>query len=321
MRLRNASVLYGLMTVAAGLPTSATAQVPTIDAVRSQYDTGDRARRSAAILAAGKPVRYQDVLRDPDNIALNIAYAKTQIRKGDLLGASATLERVLILAPGNLAARIMYGVVLFRQGNNTAAERQLKLVMRFKLPARLRSELQIYVDDLERRKRQTRGWIMTHAGVQFDTNRSAGPDSGTAETTGGIVRLGRRGKARSDWAFATVGRAYVEHDLRMARRHRLFASASWYRLDQARLHRFSFQAVQLSAGGVIDFGTWSLRPELFLRHVTLSHEMLSQSIGGRLTAHYQFNGATDAFVWGSIEGSRHNNIHESPTLRLRSGMD
>jgi len=72
---------------------------------------------------------------------------------------------------------------------------------------------------------------------------------------------------------------------------------------------------------VIDFGTWSLRPEIFLRHVMLSHELLSQSIGGRLTGHTQFDGATDAFVWGSIEGSRYNNIHESPTLRRRSGMD
>lgn len=48
-------------------------------------------------LISDSDVTYEQVLKNPDNPALNAAYARGQIKRGDLLGASTTLERILLV--------------------------------------------------------------------------------------------------------------------------------------------------------------------------------------------------------------------------------
>lgn len=52
------------------------------------------------------------VLKDPGTLDLACRYAQTQIRKGDLLGASPTLERILLVRPDLPRVRVLYAVVL-----------------------------------------------------------------------------------------------------------------------------------------------------------------------------------------------------------------
>ena len=297
----------------------------SVDSARSgifsSMSLDERRRRSAALLAGGKRVTFQDVLRDPDNVALNIAYARSQIANRDLLGASATLERVLLIAPDNLLARLLYGVTLYRLGSNVEAEKHLRIVLKFRLPPRVRSEIEIYVEDITHRKQQTRGQLFLYSGVQFDTNRNVGPNGGLIETTGGVVPIAGRNRAKSDWGLTTIARIRVDHDLKMARRHRVFAEVGLYRTDQARLHRFSFQTVNVTVGAVVDFGVWNLKPEAFVQYSTLSHEFLSRAIGGRLTGQYQFDRTIDLFAWGSAAAVDYNGTSETPALRRRSGME
>lgn len=287
----------------------------------ARLSVDEQRRRSAALLAGGKRVTFQDVLRDPDNVALNIAYARRQIADRDLLGASATLERVLLIAPGNLLARLLYGVTLYRLGSNIEAEKHLRIVLKFRLPPRLRNEIEIYLDDIVHRKQQTRGQLFVFSGVQFDTNRNVGPDGGLVETTVGTVPLTGRNRAKSDWGLTTIARVRIDHDLKMARRHRVFAEFGLYRTDQRTLHQFSFQAIDVALGAIVDFGVWNLKPEIFLQYTTLSHEFLSRAFGGRLTGHYLLNRNTDVFAWGSAATVGYNGISEAPWLRRRAGMD
>ena len=48
---------------------------------------------------SGAPVSYQDVLADPDNLELNLRFARTQVAQGNVRGAAATLERILLIDP------------------------------------------------------------------------------------------------------------------------------------------------------------------------------------------------------------------------------
>ena len=54
----------------------------------------------------GRDVTLEEVMRDPDNQQLNYAFALTQIRQGDLLGALSTLERMLLRSPGQPRVRL-----------------------------------------------------------------------------------------------------------------------------------------------------------------------------------------------------------------------
>jgi hypothetical protein len=70
-------------------------------------------------------INYPDVLKDPDNIVLNFKYAQQQIRDNNVLGAAATLERILIIDPSIHKVRLLYAVVLFRLDNLIEAKREL----------------------------------------------------------------------------------------------------------------------------------------------------------------------------------------------------
>ena len=62
----------------------------------------------------GPDVTYEQILADPDNLSLNMRYAQTQIRNGDIKGASGTLERMMILMPDNMNIKLLYAAVLYR---------------------------------------------------------------------------------------------------------------------------------------------------------------------------------------------------------------
>ena len=58
------------------------------------------------------PIPFKQVLSAPDNVQLNIDYARQQIAAGDLKEAGATLERILLLNPTLYDVRVLYGLVL-----------------------------------------------------------------------------------------------------------------------------------------------------------------------------------------------------------------
>ncbi|WP_303980791.1 M48 family metallopeptidase [Dongia mobilis] len=74
-------------------------------------------------LPSTETVTYDQVLADPDNIELSYLYAISQIRKADLLGASATLDRLILLAPKEPNIRALRAIVLYRLDNLREAEK------------------------------------------------------------------------------------------------------------------------------------------------------------------------------------------------------
>ena len=103
------------------------------------FETSGRWRRSGLLLSvalvfgavAAGPVMAQDfeaVLATPDDPDLNLAYARAAADIGDLNGAAAALERVLIADPNRHGARLFYAVLLFRLDDLQGAREQLDLL-------------------------------------------------------------------------------------------------------------------------------------------------------------------------------------------------
>lgn len=67
----------------------------------------------------------EDLFDDPTNLEKNFALLEEQTRQGDLLGASTTLERILILDPSSKLARVLLSEVQFNLGNLTSAKTTL----------------------------------------------------------------------------------------------------------------------------------------------------------------------------------------------------
>jgi len=59
------------------------------------------------------PVSYADVLTKPDDTALIVCFARGQINNGNVTGAVATLERILLIAPDAANVRYLYAIALY----------------------------------------------------------------------------------------------------------------------------------------------------------------------------------------------------------------
>ncbi len=106
---------------------------------------------AAAVLAAGAAraaandnPTFEQILAAPDDVDLNLAYAKAQANSGHLLDAAAALERVLMSHPNAASVRLFYAVVLYRLGDLQGANTQLALVDSAQLQPVGRSELMRY---------------------------------------------------------------------------------------------------------------------------------------------------------------------------------
>jgi hypothetical protein len=97
-----------------------------------------------AFAASNDNPTFEQVLAAPDDVDLNLAYAKAQANDGHLLDAAAALERILMSHPNAASVRLFYAVVLYRLGDLQDANTQLALVDSAQLQPLGRSELNRY---------------------------------------------------------------------------------------------------------------------------------------------------------------------------------
>ncbi|MCM8794329.1 MAG: tetratricopeptide repeat protein [Candidatus Omnitrophica bacterium] len=91
----------------------------------------------------GEEISYEQILADPDNVELNIRYARAQIARGNLKAAATALERILLIDPSLAQVQLLYGIVLFRLDNTEEAERMLIAVRGMEIPPSLREEVDL----------------------------------------------------------------------------------------------------------------------------------------------------------------------------------
>lgn len=99
---------------------------------------------------------FEAVLAAPDDPDVNLAFARDAISQGDLIGAAAALERVLIADPNRHGARLLYAVVLYRLEDLQGARDQLDLLEPVTLTPLQRAEAAKYRGKIERGRSATR---------------------------------------------------------------------------------------------------------------------------------------------------------------------
>lgn len=103
----------------------------------------------AAVAGQAKAQDFEAVLAAPDDIPLNLAFARAQVLEGNLSVAASTLERVLITDPNLHSARLFYAVVLFRLGDLQGAQEELRRLEGVDLSPLQRAEAQGYTRRIE----------------------------------------------------------------------------------------------------------------------------------------------------------------------------
>lgn len=248
---------------------------------------GAAAERAAAAAekraAPGDTVTYAEVLANPDDARLNYRWARKQIQDGDLKGASATLERILLVDPGLADIRLLYAVVLYRLNDLSESLRELKALEGAELPDAAKKERAEYAAAVEKRLKKNHLTGRLSLGFEYDTNRNAAPAAGTRLFNGLPFTLTGTGLRRDDTSLLFLANVEARRDL--AHGHQVFGSFDYYRAEQNLLPQLNLQAYSPAVGAVLlPAPGWTVTPTLSFDHVLLEQStfLRNRALGVRV---------------------------------------
>ena len=246
---------------------------------------GDAQKLSAdaeKLSAPGPDITYAQVMERPDDPALNYAYARAQVRRGDLKGAASTLERMLMVDPSLHNIRLFYAIVLYRLDNLVESGRELETLRGSGAPADVREEAGKYLKAIRRKQRTTILSGSLGTGFEYDYNRNASPASGKRLFAGAELPLTGDSRRQGDSAYIFTGNAGVKRGFGAGNRHEAFGSFSYYRADQKHVESVSLRAFSYRAGVKYRAGLTEITPRLFLDHVLLARKRFMDNTGAAL---------------------------------------
>lgn len=269
------------------------AKRPTLEQQRNEAET-NVSNEAAKYYAPGQDVTYEQILADPDNMELNYRYARTQVRKGDLKGAAATLERMLLINPNLPRIRLFYGVVLYRLDNVVEAQRELDVLHDAKLPEPLGSEVEGYRKLVASRLKKNHIAGRAGVGFQYDTNRNAAPANGERLFSDTPIALTPSSQRRDDTSI--VGIAGLDYRRDVGNGQALFGSANYYQAEQTLVKILNLKAYSLQAGGVYTRGRDTITPTLVFDHVELAQQTYLRDRGVDVRYEHKVGKQGDVYV-------------------------
>jgi len=269
----------------------------------------------------GPRVTYQQVLADPDNIDLNFRYALTQIRDGNVRGAGATLERILLIQPDLATVRVLFAIVLFRLDNLDEAERELRAVRDLDLTDDLREQIDSYLDQIQTRRKKTKFTIAVNFSGQYDWNRNAASASGErlafgipTVTTGGSTR-------QDDLAMNGLAQFAFNHDVGAQKRHMMLGGVVYYQGEQTQQDDLDLQAVSSDFGFELDYAPDTITPRLIYENILLSREKYFDAFGASVDWNRDLSNTWAIFGSARVKYQTYQNITSSTTATQRSGRN
>ncbi|HVE13500.1 MAG TPA: tetratricopeptide repeat protein [Elusimicrobiota bacterium] len=244
---------------------------------------------------SGETVTYEQVLAAPDNPDLNYRYALAQARRGDLKGASATLERMLLVSPNQARIRLFYAAVLYRLDNDEEALRQLdRLKAMPRLPKDVLAEASHYRSLVASRLKKNHLAGRIGGGIQYDTNRNAAPSSGERLFLDIPIPLSLASQRRDDASIVAIGGLDYRRELEDG--PSLFASGSYYQAEQTLVKALNLKAYSASAGAVWQRGRDTLTPALVFDHIQLAQQTYLRDRGFDLRYEHKIDRNGDVYA-------------------------
>jgi hypothetical protein len=272
-------------------------------------------------LPSAGDVTYDQVLENPDDLMLSYRFALKQIADGDLLGASATLDRLILLAPQEPNIRALRAIVLYRLGNLREAKDEFEQLLVLDLDPALKSNIERYAANIQQQSKRTRANLLVSLGYQFDSNRAGGNNTDRVRTTLGTLDLSNPAPTDDDHSIQALARLSVEHDLPGQNRHMLFGSISAYDGDQIELDDFDTQTVGAQAGIRLDAGEIFVTPSASYNHLWLGEEGYVGIVQGEARADWRVNDPVNLFAAVALADYDYDATDDYPDADTQSGLD
>jgi tetratricopeptide (TPR) repeat protein len=142
---------------------------------------------------------FAAMLADPGNLDKTFRYAGLAARVGDLEGAVAALERMLLINANLPRVRLELGVLYYRLGSYEAARTYLTSALEAPdMPPPVRERAQKFLAEIDKAKAPTRFSGTLLAGLRWQSNANAAP-TGNVRVGGFEAELDDTSTAQDDW--------------------------------------------------------------------------------------------------------------------------
>lgn len=279
------------------------------------------AQDQASDLPSAGDVTYDQVLENPDDLMLSYRFALKQIQDGDLLGASATLDRLILLVPEEPNIRALRAIVLYRLGNLREAKDEFEQLLPLELDPKLKSNIERYAAAIDQQSKRTRVNLLLSLGYQFDSNRAGGNKVDRVRTVVGPFELNNAAPTEDDHSLQALARLSIEHDLPGQDRHMLFANATIYDGDQFDLDDFDTQSVGAQAGIRLEIGQIFVTPNITYNHLWLGEESYLDIFQGEARYDWRVNDPINLFGALALADYDYHVTDNYPSADDQSGLD
>ena len=293
-------------------------------------DVGDATGRPAPAASAPAEVEaaFDAMVRDPADLEKTFQFAALAARTGDLEGAVAALERMLLLEPDLPRVKLELGVLYFRLGSHVVARRYLvEAVAGAHVPEAVRARVAEYLAALDAELAPHRLSGFTMLGARYQSNANAGPSSAEVLVGGVSATLtDDRFTGQSDLdVFAAAGFEH-RYDFRRANGLRWMTEATLYGTRQRSQKQVNLALVEVSTGPERRMGRGSsadegilVRPYARLEHVTLDDRTWYRGSGVGIGVRYRANERLE-LEGGADAISRRHQVHAGrPAAADRDG--
>lgn len=176
--------IAALAIVLLGLPLQGigSAAAETVSSARNVPPRAPAAELPA--IEAERARLFDEMMRDPSNLDIAFRYAELSSRSGDLEGAAATLERMLIFSPGLPRLQLELGVIYFRLGAYDTAKSYFDQALAAPdVPPEVKAKVAPYLVSIADKGMTERFSGSVTTGLRYQSNANAAPETRSIRTT------------------------------------------------------------------------------------------------------------------------------------------
>ena len=153
---------------------------------------------------------FQEMLKRPGDLDVLFRFAAIAAQTGDLEGAIAALERMLVQNQNLVAVRLELGVLYYRLGSFAVAKSYIESVLKTpNLPADLQAKATQVMTQIDDKQSPSHFSGEFFFGWRYQSNANFGPATSSVMLFGQIADLNQGSIAKADWGV--VASAQIRH--------------------------------------------------------------------------------------------------------------
>ena len=180
--------------------SAAIAQTASSDRPAQSTSPAPAAPASAEDKRIAADLLFKRLLVKPDDLDAGFRYAELETDLGDYEAAIGALERMLYYNPNLPRVKLQLGVLYFHLHSYEMARSYFNAVLASKdLPDDVRTEVQLYIAAVDRAVAINQLSVYAQAGLEYQTNANAGPNSPNVLALGQNALLSPQFQKTPDW--------------------------------------------------------------------------------------------------------------------------